>query len=483
MSRILWILIVAAGCLSCNRMLDVKPTDQLTDDEIWKTPANADLFLNDIYNSLNAGPWSSIWTNVPSEVSNDPLDNYSDNSLNGNIAGILSYQLFANGSYGPSNQIFGPHWSRMYANIRKCNLFLEKVAASGFANEVRIRMLAQARFLRAYYYASLVNWYGGVPLITTVLNRNNPGDSINYPRNTYEECVRFIQQQCKQAADSLPVAWTGKDIGRATRGAALALKGELELYAGKWQEAAATNSMIIQSGVYQLYPEYGALFRQDRENNAEVIFDVQYAPFIKGHSRDTYWGVTTVADGFGWGSVNPTQDLVDSYEFLDGRLESEGSALFDPQHPYSNRDKRFYASIIYDGAEWRGGKIYTRLGIPNNKNELDLSGAGGKERTGYYMRKLLDTAVVPGRDNLNNGTGGSNAIVFRYAEVLLNFAEAQNEVAGPGPGVYAAMDSVRHRAGLPSLPAGLDQEGMRRRIRRERLQAAPGRRLHLVGRI
>lgn len=443
------------------------PTDQLTEDNVWSTPENANLFLNDIYGDLNPGPWPDVWTHVPTEISNDPLDNFSDNSLSGNIAGIPSYQLFANGTYDPSNAIFGPHWSTMYASIRKCNLFLEKVAETDFEESTKTNMIAQARFLRAYFYKSLIDWYGGVPLITKVLDRNED-EHIAFPRNTYEECVTFVQQECEQAAGDLPLTVSGEDLGRATSGAALALKGELELYAGRFEEAAATNWEIIQSGVYDLFPDYGALFYQENENNQEVVFDVQYAPNIKGHSRDSYWGPPEVADGFGWGAVNPTQDVVDCYEFLDGKTAEEGSALYDPIHPYENRDKRFYASIIYDGSEWRGGTIYTRLGIPNNKNEIDPSGSGGKGRTGYFLRKMLDPTVVPGRDNLNNKTGGTNSIVFRYAEALLNYAEAKNELSGPDGTVYEAIDQVRERAGLPGLPPGLDKEGMRERIRRER---------------
>lgn len=460
-------LAAALMLLSCEDAIDVKPTDQLTDVDVWRTPENADLFLNDIYNSLNPGPWPDLWTNVPTGIGNDPLDNYSDNSLSGNIAGIPSYQLFANGTYGPSNPIFGPHWENMYKNIRKCNLFLEKLAGTDFDEETKAGMTAQARFLRAYYYKSLIDLYGGVPLITAVLDRNKD-EEISFPRNTYEECVAFIREECAAVAEQLPETVPPEELGRVTRGAALALKGELELYAGMFEEAAATNWEVMESGVYDLFPDYGALFYPENENNQEVIFDVQYAPNIKGHSRDTYWSPPLVADGFGWGAVNPTQDLVDCYEFLDGKTAEEGSIRYDPAHPYEHRDNRFYATIIYDGSEWRGGIIYTRLGIPNNRNEIDPSGSGGKGRTGYFLRKMLDPSVIPGRDNLNNKTGGSNSIIFRYAEILLNYAEAKNEVSGPDVSVYDAVNKVRERAGLPDLPQGLDQATMRERIRRER---------------
>lgn len=462
-ARIIYIAAATFLFTACDSKLDIAPTDQLTDVTVWQTPANANLFLNDIYNSLNPGPQSTVFTNVPSEISNDPLDNFSDNSISGPLAGIPSYVNFAPGAYGPSTPVFTPHWKNMYANIRKCNVFIENVGKSDFDDNTKKGMLAQARFLRAYYYKSLMDLYGGVPLITIPLNRTEQGDDIFYARNTYEECVAFIQKECEEAAADLPLKIAAKDAGRASKGAAWALEGEQLLYAGKWKDAAAVNRKIMNAGAgYDLYPDYGQLFLPANENNQEVIFDIQYAANVKGEIKEKYWNPVKVSDGGGWGAVNPTQDLVDDYEFLDGKTEAEGSAKFDPQHPYENRDKRFAASIIYDGAAWKSGIIYTRLGVANNPNELDEAGAGGKGRTGYFLKKMVDPAIVPGVSS------GANSIIWRYAEVLLNYAEAQNEDAGPDATVYDAMNKVRARAGLPALPANLTQAQMRARIRRER---------------
>jgi hypothetical protein len=388
------------------------------------------------------------------------LDNYSDNSVSGNLAGIPSYEVFTQGAYGPSIPIFNNYWRDMYANIRKCNLLIENVSASDFAEASRKSLIAQGKFLRAYYYKCLIDLYGGVPIITKVLDKAKDGDDIFYPRNTYEECVSFIQKECEEAAADLPLKVTGKDVGRATKGAAWALKGELELYAAKWEDAAATNLKIMQSGAgYDLFPDYGSLFFEQNENNEEVIFDIQYAAEIKGTIVEKYWNPAQVSDGTGWQAVNPTQDLIDDYEFLDGKTEEE-SGMFDPGHPYDNRDKRFYASITYDGALWKGGTIYTRLGIPNNKNQFGLTGA---TRTGYYLRKKVNPAIVPGVSS------GQNSIVWRYAEILLNYAEAQNEVLTvPDQSIYDAINKLRQRGGLPDLPTGLTKDQMRERIRHER---------------
>ncbi len=274
--------------------------------------------------------------------------------------------------------------------------------------------------------------------------------------------MAFIQKECEEAAADLPLKVAAKDAGRATKGAAWALKGETELYAyPKWADAAATHKKIMESGAgYDLYPDYGALFLPANENNVEAIFDIQYAANIRGNIKEKYWNPVKVSDGGGWGAVNPTQNLADDYEFRTGKPKRKAPALFDPENPYNNRDKRFAATIISRRFPLESGVIYTRLGVANNPNELDASGAGGKGRTGYFMKKAVDPAVGPG-----NSSGG-NSIIWRYAEVLLNYAEAQNEAVGPDESVYAAIKKVGLRAGLPELPANLTKDQMRARIRR-----------------
>jgi hypothetical protein len=466
MKKIIAILLSIIILESCtDKDLEITPADKLSDATVWTDAATANLFLNDIYNSLNAGPYPAVSREAPSEISNDPLDDFTDNATYGPEAGLPSAQIFNSSSYGPSTQLFPKQWQYMYANIRKCNLFMEKLNGASFAEDTKKSMVAQARFLRAYFYKQLIDLYGGVPLITKVLNNTTDGDGIFYARNTYEESVAFIRKECEEAAADLPLTVSGSNIGRATKGAALALKGEEELYAGKWQEAAATHKQIMQLNQYDLFPDYIGLFYPANENNKEVIFDIQFAPNLKSKNINQYWGVVEVAKGAGWGSCDPTQNLVDQYEFLDGKTEAEGSALFDPKKPYTNREKRFYASIIYDGAVWRGKVVYTRLGIANNANEINVVGKSGNAgRTGYFVRKLQDSTIGSTPSTLD----GSNHIVYRYAEVLLNYAEAQNEAAGPDASVYDAVNRVRRRAGQPDLAAGLSKDQMRQKIRHER---------------
>jgi len=458
------ILILAVLIFASCEELEITPSDRLSDESVWYNPETAGLFLNDIYNDLNAGPYPSVYLNLPSEISNEPLDNFTDNTTYGPSAGNPSAQLFDNNSYGPSNPLFRDQWRKMYESIRKCNLFFEKVTASDFEETTKKGLLAQCRFLRAYFYRQLVDLHGGVPIITAVL-RNDTGEEIFYPRNSYDECVSFIGDECEAAAADLPTTVTGADIGRATKGAALALKGEEELYAGKWADAVATHQQIIDMHVYSLFPDYVGLFYANNENNQEVIFDIQFAPELRRKRVNQFWGIPMVAKGAGWGACDPTQNLVDCYEFKDGKTEAGGSSLFDPENPYQNRDSRFYASIIYDGSVWRGTAIYTRLGIPNNANEINVIGKSGNAgRTGYFVKKLQDSTIY----STNSTLDGANVIILRYAEVLLNYAEAKNELNGPDQSVYDAINQIRRRAGQPDLPGGLNQTEMRQRIRNER---------------
>ncbi|MDX9882221.1 MAG: RagB/SusD family nutrient uptake outer membrane protein [Prolixibacteraceae bacterium] len=464
MKSTIFLFIILLFFVSCEN-LEITPSNRLSDETVFSNPINADMFLCDIYNDLNAGPYTSQGNDLPSGISNDPCENFTDNTCYGPTAGNPSFSLFNSSSYNPANTLFNNQWRHMYRSIRKCNLFIEKVTASTFDEDTKTGLLAQARFLRAYYYKSLIELYGGVPIITKVLRNDVEGEDIFYPRNSYEECVGFIQTECTAAAGDLPQTVSGANLGRATKGAALALKGSMELYAGKWAEAAATNKQIMDMNVYKLFPDYGDLFYAANENNQEVIFDIQFAPEVKRKRINQFWGAVMVQKGAGWGSCCPTQNLIDCYEFKDGLTEAEGSSLFNPDNPYQNRDNRFYESIIYDGSTWRGEKIYTRLGIANNANEINVTNKSGNAgRTGYFIKKLQDSTIY----STNSMLDGTNFIVFRYAEILLNYAEAKNETSGPDQTVYDAVNQVRKRAGQPDLPTGLTKEQMRSKIRNER---------------
>ena len=452
------IIIISSSVLisSCKRYLEVVPKQQVSDATLWETSDNADLFLNNIYAA------------VPTLDVSDPWENFSDNSLNGQ-AGRTSTNIYGPGIYTPANT---PNKWGQYTNIRKCNLFIEKVTASSLPEDWKKTRLAEARFLRAYFYSLLWTYHGGVPIITDVLNINEQGDAVFRSRNTSEETADFIISECAAIAGDLPA---DAESGRATRGAALTLEGYTELFnasplknpsndLSRWEQAAATYKKVIDLNKYSLFPDYSTLFYEDNNNNEEVIFSRQH---LGGTSLANY--IAQIGPRFvngsltGWGQLDPTQDMIDEYAMANGLPITDPASGYDPQHPYENREKRFYQSIIYDESVWLGATMIMKQGV-GSLNATDLNNSSISTRTGYYVIKGVNPKYPGAQDNGNS----ANWIIFRYAEVLLSYAEAKNEASGPDQSVYDAINAVRHRSDLPDIQTGLSKEEMRKVIARER---------------
>lgn len=452
------IAVIVSGMVSCDSFLDVIPKDQVSDQTLWQSTENADLFLNNIYSAL-PGPFNS----------GDPLENYSDNAING-ISGRYSTTVYGNSSYTPAN---GPSQWGNYANIRKCNLFIQKVAESQLPDEWKKVRSGEARFLRAYFYTLLALHHGGVPVITDVLNQNTQGEDIFRARNTFEETIRFITDECSAISADLPVS---AESGRITKGAALTLKAWCELFSAsplynpagdkeKWALAAETYRSVINLDIYRLFPDYSTLFLEANNHNVEVIFDKAYlGGTALGNAKTPNYGptfVNGVARGFA--GTNPTQELVDEYAMANGLPVTDPQSGYDPQNPYTGREQRFYDDIIYDGAEWLDSEIIMKQGV-GSRNQTDLSDNNEATNTGYYWKKGVD----PKYATVGNNQNSAHFIIFRYAEVLLGYAEARNEAEGPDASVYEAVNQVRERVSLPPLRQGLSREEMRTAIHRER---------------
>lgn len=478
------IAVFSLALIACSEdYLTISPRDSLTDDAVWATEENADLFLNDIYEQL---------PNINNETQH--LDQYTDNSDVG-VTWMYGYANIRQAFLNPNTIVPGPwdmwKWGKRdnndatgnYDKIRRCNLFIQKVTASELSEEYKAKRIAEARFLRAMYYHWLWMAYGGVPVITDVLDNNTQGDDIFRPRNTNAETFAFIAAELSETADALPLTQPGGEEGRPTKGAALTLKGWCELFwasalrnpsneLARWQAAAATNRAVMELGQYDVLADFSKVWLSESNNSMESIFARQYGP-LKGGSLEGRAGPTFVDESKpqeNWGNYQPTQELVDDFSMSNGLPIADPSSGYDPDAPYLNREKRFYQSIVYDGSQYRGFTIHTRQGI-NSPNEIDLGYASDRTHTGYYARKRLDERLV-GTDNRSNNTTMQNYIFFRYAEVLLNFAEAENEVNGPTGEVLAAVNKVRTRGGnMPSIEASfgsVTKSELRAIIRRER---------------
>ncbi len=352
---------------------------------------------------------------------------------------------------------------------------------------------------------------GGLPILTEPLDRNTMSeDEMQKPRATFDETLEFITSELGQIVDHgyLSIKYSNGDnnAGRATVGAALALKGWIELFAASplfnsgttylpdpsnyvhfespdpngWAMAAATNKQFIDNygngGSYALFDDLANLWSIPNEYNSEVIWDRQVVANVDGMggSYERRGGPTYVLGEYRtWGNYNPTQELVDAFSMANGKPITDPDSGYDPQNPYINREKRFYDFIVYDGAPYKldwmpsTDTIYTRIDEtypnPDKTNQIDLAGKTDVGDSGYYQKKLLNSDSPPG-----NNASGQNYVFYRYAEVLLNYAEAQNEAVGPDPTVYEAVNQVRNRSELSDLPLGLTQEAMREAIHRER---------------
>jgi len=458
---VLTMLIMSIGMISCKDYLDVIPKESVSDVTLWTGTGNADLFLNDIYGSIR-GPINFF----------DPGDNYTDNSI-GQYLWQDSRSLYVLGVVSPGRTSNLQQWDQ-FTNIRKCNMFISKVEASDLDVAWKTLRLAEARFLRAYFYSLLWTTYGGVPVITDVLDRNTQGDEIFKARATDQETYQFIVDECAAIAEDLPVK---PGTSRVGRGAALTLKGWCELFnasplknlgndKARWALAAATNKQVMDMNIYSLFPDHATLRYEANNNNAEIIF------------CKTYLGGTAIGNSLAglqpihfrngsmssWGGVYPVQELVDEYAMANGLPIKDPASGYDPQNPYVNREKRFYDDIQYDGLVFNGYEIKFWTGS-GDWNELDLTGGKDAPCTVYAVNKAVEEKYcVNGYNNLSS----ANWPIFRYAEVLLSYAEAQNEAVGPDVSVYDAINQVRARVELPPLRAGLSQDEMRIAILRER---------------
>lgn len=464
-------ILLELGFNACKKddSLTVAPKGLLTDATTFSSQSNADLFVNDIYNQLP-------------DINNDYqlTEQYSDNSFCG--AGWENGQsTVRSGSIGPNNVPTGPggmwSWEGNYTKIRKCNVFLQQAALNkaNFPAAWYTERVAEVTYMRALFYMFLFESYGGVPIITDPLNNTTQGLGIFYPKSTTDQTIAFIEADCDAAAAVLPIK--PQDQGRPSKGSALTLKGWVELFAAsplvntsndvtKWAKAAATNLQVINLNTYSLFPDYAGQFLGKNNWNSETIFARGYASGpAKGSHREGYLGPVYV-NGVqqSWGNLAPTQGLVDDYAMDNGLPITDPASGYDPQKPYTHREQRFYQSILYDGASWQGDIFKSRIG---GSNQIDLGSTSDITNTGYNARKTLDESIL-GQTSINLAPSVANYIFFRYAEVLLSYAEAQNEAVGPDATVYDAVNKVRARSALPAVTLGLTQSQMRTYIRRER---------------
>lgn len=417
---------------ACTKdVIEVASSTQISSETFWKTEADARLGLNGIYSTLSGLEQSYIYYDV-----------LSDNAYN--HYPWEGFKAIADGTHEPrTGGLIGWTWGGCFSGIGRANVLLDNIDnVEDLDEDFKNSAIGEALFLRAYFYFRLADFYGGVPIIL----ESPKIEHSSLPRDSKEAVVNQIIADLDEAYNKLPV--TQSEVGKATKGAARALKARVLLYNERWTEAAQAAQDVMGMG-YSLFPSYRDLFRQANENNEEVIFDVQYVSPEQGNFYELYLG--SFSNG-GWSSIVPLQNMVDEYEMIDG-MSIEDSPLYDEDNPYENRDPRLTQTISVPGA--------TINGIENHTGEY--SGYCFKKYTEYDETGVVTPTPYPTRT-------GQNAIILRLAGVMLTYAEAQNEASGPDQSVYDAINMIRQRSSvnMPPLPAGLSQAQMREAIRHER---------------
>jgi len=504
--RISAAVLVLLGVPACNGVLDLTPTDQLSDAAVFADPKLTQAFLNDMYRGMGHGLYEIMLASVSDET--HFIHDYHTSEI---VTSIItsSYRAALD---DPRFSHF--NWSSNFSRIRQTNIFLSHIDATTFDAAWKQRMKGEAYFLRAYFYHNLMRMYGGVPLITKVYGLN---EDYKVARNSFKETVDFIVANADSAAALLPTSYTGADVGRATKGAALALKARVLLYAASdlynvnpsanaltgyttpqdrtalWRAAKNAAQAVMDLGSYGLFRPTPASSQEAAQNYADLFLQktsqeaIMSRFFLTTRDDGAYPNRDDGPNGYHtWGGNTPIQNLVDDYRMADG-------SKFDwnnPAHaaaPYQNRDPRFYGSILHDGAPWRARptdvKNLDPAGTIQTFRQLKLSDgsvvAGLDTRdspvenwngaySGYYLRKFIDPSL-----NAQFTRQEVPWIFFRYAEVLLNYAEASIELNELGDAVNV-LNQIRLRAGMPPFSAGLGQAALRDEYRNASSTCAVG---------
>ena len=399
-------------------------------------------------------------------------------------------QRWGEGGWSPADLLDNP-LNKCYTGIRRSFIFEEEILPlvdNNVMGEFGKKLcLGQIYFLRAYYNLEILKRFGGYPLVKTVLTTS---DDLNIPRSTYDECVDYIVDLCGQAAELLPITYATNQLGRATKGAALALKARTLLYAAsplfndptqvddtfehgkydasKWEKAAEAAAAVIKLNTYGLYTDgkgYEDFFYTLDKNN-EIILSRMCAAH---NDVERLNGPVSITNGEG--GTCPSLNLVNDYEMIDGKAFDWNN----PEHaanPFANRDPRFEKSILYNGSTWMNNMV-----VETFTGGKDFTGVKAT-RTGFYIRKFCN---ISASWNAPIGKAFHCFPLLRYGDLLLMYAEAMNEAYGPdtdskGYGLTArqAVALIRERAGLTgnidlseTVPAG-NREKMRIAIQHER---------------
>lgn len=439
--------IVAVSCVD----LDTAPYDRETDLTYWEKPGSALEGVNACY---------------PTMISAEELlyaDAMSDNAYT-KVTNTLN-QAIGNGTYSTAHSYVKAVWDSRYAGIRVCNKLLDNIGrVPELSDELRERYKGEARVIRDFHYFELVSKFGDIPYFTQEISI---AQSQKIGRTPRAEVVENLLTDLEEVISSgcLPESYGETDKGRVTRWAAMALKARILLFESRWAELKEVTGRIIQDGPFSLYPDYCGLFEVAHENNQEVILDLQYISPDRENNEQYEFLPPSLG---GYAQLAPLKELVDDYVMLNGKPIGAAGSGYDEAHPYTHRDPRLAATIVYTGNSYPlADGTEHMVNCDKGGGQDGFGNSSDCSPTGFYIKKYWDKTYR------NTFMSGLNMILFRYADVLLMHAEALVELGQFDATAWnATIRPLRERAGFTEAAAldfpGGSQEELRNIVRRER---------------
>ncbi len=459
-----FVVITLLTFLGCSDVLDKKDLSAFTGEAVWSDPNLATGFINQLHNRS-----ISTWPTTAAGTSDDAEGRFS----------IMYGEV-------PINSVNS--YSGTYRLIFDINTLLTEVDTGSLDQSVIDLLKAQAYFYRARAYFNLISTYGGVPLVLAP-SVSADGEALQVSRNSTSECMAQIIADLDLAIAGLPASWDAADYGRITSGAAMAYKGRILNHyaseqfdpnqtANRWQAAFDANSAArtaLETAGKGLHPSFGGLWLDEGPSNVEAIIVRQYTPDVFTNRDAGARPFVVGTNGESWNKA--TISLVDVFPMKDGKAISDGTSAYtyDPVTFWNDRDPRFGQTISYNTAIWALNDP-----IPNRTSDIEWSfqesaietqANSRLSQTSFNCRKAVDETVPGGAEA---GIGTTDWIEMRFAEVLLNLAEAANEI-GNSTLAYDILSDIRERAGIDAggdglygLQAGMDQNQLRDAIMLER---------------
>jgi starch-binding outer membrane protein, SusD/RagB family len=451
MKKLAYLLFVtiAVSSASCKKFLEEKPEGLITEDNFYKTQSDAIAGVNSVYYLLNSGG-STVQTPY-NTLFNTGMDFATDDSDPGPGATNPDVRSLSVLGHSSANLRVYELWQQHYAAIKKANVALAKIPGIGFDEALKARLLGEAKFLRALYYFNVVRLWGDVPLITEYNPTGVTSADYAVPKSPSTEVYAQIQKDLTDAAGILPNSYTAPNIGRATKGAALALLAKVYLTEASLPLSLTDNyQLAVNSALeamspadggtgafnYALQSNYANVFLPAFKNNSEHIFSAQFKSNSQGQGnnqnpRSIYTNIPGLTGSYA--------DMVRFYQ-------NGADNYFSIYKLYTAADKRKKASFVTKFQSPANGNFYA-LKIVNPAFPNDST---------PFFNKTWD----PNSTTITSESA-ANVAIIRYAELLLIHAEAENEANGPTGAAYASLNKVRNRAGLPNLTAGLSKDQFR----------------------